>query len=181
MFIYILMGSLLLCYVLYKTWKNIGSQRQKQDSMLKKKAILNAYQQMTFTRLKQMLPQRIILARVSFDLLLTTKYSWTRNKYRNMVADFVILDNDHQVLAIVALDDPMALKRPQNAQYQDALLEMAGYSVIRYEQVPEYSQLKRDFNKQITLMQMIDAELDEGLKSEPIYSKLKYGKVNILT
>ena len=30
-------------------------------------------------------------------------------------------------------------------------------------------------------MQMIDAELDEGLKSEPIYSKLKYGKVNILT
>ena len=39
----------------------------------------------------------------------------------------------------------MVLKRRQNAQYQDALLAMAGYRVIRYEDVPEYYQLRQDF------------------------------------
>ena len=39
----------------------------------------------------------------------------------------------------------MILKRPQQAQFQDALLTMAGYRVIRYEDVPEYYQLRGDF------------------------------------
>ena len=93
----------------------------EKDSVLKQRAVFNINQQITFMRLKEILPESTILAHVSFDALLTTKYTRTRHKYRNMVADFVILDDAHQIKTIIALDDPMALKRPQDAQYQDAL------------------------------------------------------------
>ncbi len=48
----------------------------------------------------------------------------------------MILDQQYQIVAIVAVDDPVILKRPQQAQFQDALLTMAGYRVICYD-VPE--------------------------------------------
>ena len=141
MMMYIFIGSLILLCVLFMAWRSLENSTRQQDSALKQRAIFNINQQITYTRLKEILPQSTILAHVSFDALLTTKYSRTRHKYRNMVADFVVLDQSHQVTAIIALDDPMVLKRRQNAQYQDALLAMAGYRVIRYEDVPEYYQL----------------------------------------
>ena len=49
--------------------------------------------------------------------LLTTKFSRTRNKYRNLVADFVIVDSAQQVLAVVALDDRFHWKRPQRHSF----------------------------------------------------------------
>ncbi len=61
------------------------------------------------------------------------------------MADFVVLDHLHHIIAIVAVDDPLVLKRPQQSQYEDALLTMAGYRVIRYDNVPEYQQLRQDF------------------------------------
>ena len=61
------------------------------------------------------------------------------------MTDFVIVDSAQQVLAVVALEDPLSLKRPQKAQFQDAILDMAGYKVIRYEEVPDYHQLREDF------------------------------------
>ena len=145
MMMYIFIGSLILLCVLFMAWRGLENSTRQQDSALKQRAIFNINQQITYTRLKEILPQSTILAHVSFDALLTTKYSRTRHKYRNMVADFVVLDQSHQVTAIIALDDPMVLKRRQNAQYQDALLAMAGYRVIRYEDVPEYYQLRQDF------------------------------------
>ena len=145
MMMYIFIGSLILLCVLFMAWRSLENSTRQQDSALKQRAIFNINQQITYTRLKEILPQSTILAHVSFDALLTTKYSRTRHKYRNMVADFVVLDQSHQVTAIIALDDPMVLKRRQNAQYQDALLAMAGYRVIRYEDVPEYYQLRQDF------------------------------------
>lgn len=54
---------------------------------------------------------------------------------------FVVVDAMQQVVAVVALDDPFSLKRPQKSQFPDAILDMAGYKVIRYEEVPEYHQL----------------------------------------
>ena len=141
MMMYIFIGSLILLCVLFMAWRGLENSTRQQDSALKQRAIFNINQQITYTRLKEILPQSTILAHVSFDALLTTKYSRTRHKYRNMVADFVVLDASHQVTAIIALDDPMVLKRRQNAQYQDALLAMAGYRVIRYEDAVSYTHL----------------------------------------
>ena len=180
MIIYILIGSLLLFCVLLKAWKSLESGNKQQDSALKQRAIFNINEQITFTRLQEILPQRIILAHVSFDALLTTKYSRTRNKYRNMVADFVILDEHHQVSTIIALDDPMALRHPQNAQYQDALLAMAGYRVIRYEDVPEYFQLRQDFLIEKPAYPQLDHLTAHSIKKYDFYPDLEQKKLRIL-
>jgi very-short-patch-repair endonuclease len=181
MIIYILVGILVLCYLLYRGWKNSNISTQKKDSVLKQRAIFNINQQITFRRLKEILPHSTILAHVSFDALLTTKYTRTRYKYRNMVADFVVLDESHQIKTIIALDDAMALKRPQQAQYQDALLEMAGYSVIRYENVPEFYQLKQDFLIETYPAHALDAHLEDHSKKYSFYSDLKRKKERLFS
>ncbi|OTG81177.1 DUF2726 domain-containing protein [Acinetobacter sp. ANC 4648] len=132
--------------------------KQKNDSVLRQRAVFNSSEQITFTRLKEVLPEANILAHVSFDALLTTKYSHTRRKYQKMFANFVILDKDCRVIAVVALDDPNLVKRSSATIYQYALLEMATYRVIRYTKVPEYQQLRADFLMEPAQMQSIDAE-----------------------
>ena len=179
MAIYIVIASILLGCMLIMAWKSLENNAKQQDSALKQRAIFNINEQLTYTRLKEILPNYIILAHVSFDALLTTKYYRTRNKYRNMVADFVVLDKNQQVAAIVALDDPMVLKRPQRAQYQDALLEMAGYRVIRYEDVPEYYQLREDFLPEHAKLR--PAALVSDLKKYHLYSDLERKKVKLLS
>ena len=180
MMVYILVGSLLLFCVLCMAWKSLESSTKQQDSALKQRAIFNINEQLTYTRLKEILPQSTILAHVSFDALLTTKYSRTRHKYRNMVADFVVLDEHHQVTAIITLDDPMALKHPQNAQYQDALLAMAGYRVIRYEDVPEYYELRQDFLLEKSPHNQLDIQVADTPKKYSFYPELERKKIRIV-
>lgn len=178
MTIYLAIGSILLFCVLIIAWKSLEAGSGQQDSALKQRAIFNINEQLTYTRLKEILPNHTILAHVSFDALLTTKYYRTRNKYRNMVADFVVLDEQQQVQAIVALDDPMVLKRFQQAQYQDALLSLAGYRVIRYDDVPEYVQLREDFlNEPRSRVPFVPVN---DLKKYHLYSDLERKKIKII-
>lgn len=178
MTIYLAIGSILLFCVLIIAWKSLEAGSRQQDSALKQRAIFNINEQLTYTRLKEILPNHTILAHVSFDALLTTKYYRTRNKYRNMVADFVVLDEQQQVQAIVALDDPMVLKRFQQAQYQDALLSLAGYRVIRYDDVPEYAQLREDFlNEPRSRIPFVPVN---DLKKYHLYSDLERKKIKII-
>ncbi len=141
---YLVASLMLLALVLMFAFKGFKKQRQ-QDSALKRRAIFNLNEQLTFQRLKETLPEASILAHVSFDALLTTKYPHTRHKYRNMMADFVVLNQQHQVMAIVALEEASSFKGTQQEHYQDALLKLAGYRVLRYGRVPEYPQLRGDF------------------------------------
>ena len=178
MTMYLAIGSILLFCVLIIAWKSLEAGSRQQDSALKQRAIFNINEQLTYTRLKEILPNHTILAHVSFDALLTTKYYRTRNKYRNMVADFVVLDEQQQVQAIVALDDPMVLKRFQQAQYQDALLSLAGYRVIRYDDVPEYVQLREDFlNEPRSRLPFVPVN---DLKKYHLYSDLERKKIKII-
>ncbi len=178
MAIYIVIASILLGCMLIMAWKSLENNAKQQDSALKQRAIFNINEQLTYTRLKEILPNHIILAHVSFDALLTTKYYRTRNKYRNMVADFVVLDESQQIKAIIALDDPMILKRIQRSQYQDALLQMAGYRVIRYDDVPEYAQLRDDFLNGHARFKPIAPV--SGLKKYHLYSDLERKKLKAL-
>lgn len=144
MTIYVFIGSVLFLLALCVAFSSLSQHTKQQDSMLKQRAIFNINEQLTFTRLKEILPNSMILAHVSYDALLTTKYHHTRRKYQNMVADFVVLDEFHQVLAVVAVDDLHSLRHAESNAYQDALLVMAGYPVFRYDDVPEYHQLRQD-------------------------------------
>ncbi|WP_326518910.1 DUF2726 domain-containing protein [Acinetobacter sp. CAAS 2-6] len=141
---YIAVGIVLLVLALLVAIRSLKTQRQ-QDSPLKRRAIFNLNEQLTFRRLCEVLPDAIILAHVSFDALLTTKYPHTRHKYRHMMADFVVMNRQYQVMAIVALEDASSLKGLQQEHYQDALLQMAGYRVLRYPRVPDYPRLHTDF------------------------------------
>lgn len=88
---YYLITILLLFLTVVMAAKSL-SRKHQQDSALKRRAVLSSHEQMTLTRLQTVLPKFTVLAHVSFDALLTTKYAHTRRKYQNMTADFVVLD-----------------------------------------------------------------------------------------
>lgn len=119
-------------------------QNRRQDSPLKRRGILNISEQITLMRLQAVLPRHTILAHVSFDALLTTKYMHTRRKYQGLVADFVVLDQQHQVLAIIEIADESYVNRLHQKHYQDSLLELAGYKVLRYSSIPTEQELRED-------------------------------------
>ncbi|ENU79639.1 MULTISPECIES: DUF2726 domain-containing protein [unclassified Acinetobacter] len=120
---------------------------QHSDSALKQRALLNYNEQIIYQRLTQLLPQHIILSNVSYRSLLTSKYSHTREKFNNMTADFVILNSQFQAIAIISLCGSVFTQHRED-RYEDALLEMAGYRVIRYAGVPDLKKLSRDLNIQ---------------------------------
>ncbi len=67
MAIYIVIGSILLLCMLMIAWKSLETGEKQQDSALKQRAIFNINEQLTYTRLKEILPSHIVLAHVSFD------------------------------------------------------------------------------------------------------------------
>ena len=138
---YYLITVLILFLTIVMAVRSLSSKR-KHDSALKRRAVLSSHEQMTLTRLQTVLPKFTVLAHVSFDALLTTKYVHTRRKYQNMTADFVVLDQNYQVVVVVVLEGT-GLRRA-NQQYERRLLQLAGYRVVRYVGVPEYQDLKRD-------------------------------------
>ncbi|WP_445114643.1 DUF2726 domain-containing protein [Acinetobacter sp. WZC-1] len=158
----IIAASLLVfALVIVAAYKGLKT-KQQSDSVLRQRAVFNANEQKTFTRLKDILPNANVLAHVSFDALLTTKYLRTRRKYQQMFADFVVLDQACRVVAIVALDDLNPIKRAAHGEsYQDAVLRFAGYRVIRYSGVPEYQQLREDFRSELPEMQDTDHDIAE--------------------
>ena len=96
-----------------------------------------------------------------------------------MVADFVVLDANNQVVAIVALDDVLMLKRSRNAQYQDELLRLAGYKVLRYEEVPEYHELREAFGQSSSSYADLE-DLDTALKKYDFLAHSERHKVKVL-
>ena len=60
------------------------------------------------------------------------------------MADFVVLDQQYQVLAIIEIADESYVNRLQQKHYQDSLLELAGYRVLRYSAIPTEQQLRED-------------------------------------
>ena len=131
---YYLITILLLFLTVVMAAKSL-SRKHQQDSALKRRAVLSSHEQMTLTRLQTVLPKFTVLAHVSFDALLTTKYAHTRRKYQNMTADFVVLDQNYQVVVVVMLEES-GLRRAHQ-QY-------AGYRVLSYSPVPDYHELRRD-------------------------------------
>lgn len=111
----------------------------------RRRAPLTEREQAMFNRLVQALPERVVLAQVSFSALLTARAYAVRNTFDRKVADFVVCDAAFQVLAIVELDDSSHKGRAKEDGARDALLTDAGYRVVRYPRVPDIEQVKADF------------------------------------
>ena len=164
----IIASIVILAVVLMVAYKGL-KHKQPSDSALRQRAVFNTFEHLTFTRLKDTFPEANVLAHVSLDALLTTKFPRTRRKYQKLFVDFVLLDQDCRVMAIIALGDSMNTRRLSSSIDQDALLDAAGYRVIRYQHVPEYEQLREDFLTEYSNMQSV-AEAEQKHDQLNLYS-----------
>ena len=117
----------------------------KERNPIKGKRILTMNEQPTFFRLREALPEHIVLAQVAFSAFMTAKGFPTRNLFNRKVADFVVLDKSLNIVAIVELDDSSHNGKEDKDADRDALIAEAGFRVIRYKRTPDFAQVQRDF------------------------------------
>lgn len=127
---------------------------------IKGKRIITMNEQPTFLRLREALPEHIVLAQVAFSAFMTAKGYATRNLFNRKVADFVVLDKQFNVVAIVELDDASHKGKEEKDADRDALIAEAGYRVIRYKRTPDLEQVQKDFGI-IKVAELVEAPLVE--------------------
>jgi MYXO-CTERM domain-containing protein len=106
---------------------------------------LTPRQQQAYHRLVQCLPEHLVFAQVALSSLLTARDRATRSTFNRKVADFVVCTRSFEVLAVIAIDDGRQGGVRSFDGRRDALLEGAGYRVLRYDGVPDVMDVLRDF------------------------------------
>ena len=71
--------------------------------------------------------------------------SWAtaRAKFNRKVTDFVLLDEQLAVVVIIELDDHSHIGKKQEDAERDAMLNEAGYIVLRFTEIPSIRQLHK--------------------------------------
>jgi very-short-patch-repair endonuclease len=146
---------LMLVAIAMITLLALAAAKSKKRSLEQPRARrpLTANEQKMFFRLQQALPERIVLAQVSFSALLNAKNWATRNTFNRKMADFVICDRAFTVLAVVELDDSSHDGRKTADASRDALLEAAGYKVLRWRGIPDATAIQAALPPQAPLPQ----------------------------
>ena len=116
----------------------------KNKTQFLHKELLTKFEQKMFLRLNEAFPQHHILAQVAFSALITSQQYKLRAKFNRKVTDFVILDMQMQVIAIIELDDPSHIGKEKEDAMRDKMLTQAGYKVSRYTEIPSIRTLKKD-------------------------------------
>ena len=124
---------------------NKGKPKGKRTT-IKGKRIITMNEQPTFLRLREALPEHFVLAQVAFSAFMTASGYATRNLFNRKVADFVVLDKQFNIVAIVELDDSSHKGKEDKDADRDALVAEAGFRVIRYKRTPDLEQVRTDFN-----------------------------------
>lgn len=116
--------------------------RPKQKYFPKK--VITPFEAKMFARLKQAFPEHHILAQVAFSALITNSNYKIRSRFNRKVTDFVLLDQQMNVVIIIELDDPTHIGKESEDAERDAMLLEACYQVIRYTEIPSIRQLQQD-------------------------------------
>ena len=103
--------------------------------------------QLMYLRLREALPDHVVLAQVAFSSLLMARDRTLRHQLRAKAADFVVCTRHFEVLGILQLCDEAQRRRQNIEQEHDALLTSSGYKVIRYTDIPDAHTLKADIAK----------------------------------
>lgn len=140
--------------------KGESKNRNAKRNPIKGKRIITMNEQPTFMKLKEALPEHIILAQVAFSAFMTAQGYTTRNLFNRKVADFVVLDKAFNIVAIVELDDSSHKGKEKFDAERDALIHEAGFKVIRYKRTPELVQIHRDFNITSSSLAQVSIEPD---------------------
>lgn len=124
----------------------LGTRKQTRSTETPRKRYpLTKHESAMFNRLTQALPDTVVLAQVSFGSLLTATSKGARNRFDRKIADFVICNRAHQVLAIIELDDSTHKGQEARDAARDKLLIDAGYRVVRYARIPDIERVRADF------------------------------------
>ncbi|WP_353143131.1 DUF2726 domain-containing protein [Acinetobacter pragensis] len=108
------------------------------------KRVITPFESKMYTRLISAFPQHHVLAQVAFSALITNQNYKIRNQFNRKVTDFVLLDKDCNVVVIIELDDPSHLGKEKEDAERDAMLQEAGYRVLRYTSIPSIHNLQKD-------------------------------------
>ena len=108
------------------------------------KRVITPFESKMFYRLKESFPQFHVLAQVAFSALITNQNLKIRSKFNRKVTDFVLLDHELEVVAIIELDDPSHIGKEVEDALRDEMLCEAGYQVYRYTDIPSTKQLRKD-------------------------------------
>ncbi|MBJ9738792.1 DUF2726 domain-containing protein [Acinetobacter oleivorans] len=147
--------AMMILVILNVLKKGESKNRNAKRNPIKGKRIITMNEQPTFMKLKEALPEHIILAQVAFSAFMTAQGYVTRNLFNRKVADFVVLDKAFNIVAIVELDDSSHKGKENFDAERDALIQEAGFRVIRYKRTPELAQIHADFNiSKISLAQV---------------------------
>lgn len=119
------------------------SQDSTDDTPIYAKRLMTEHEKTMFTQLKGV-PGCHIFCQVSLGAILRTKSWKTRNKFSQKIADFVVTDQNFNILAVIELDDKSHDDKQAQDKARDDMLKAAGYKVLRYRIVPSPQQLTQD-------------------------------------
>jgi hypothetical protein len=107
---------------------------------------LTPREQAMYWRLAETFPQpsTVVLSQVSFDALLISKGVANKFSASQRRAEFVLVDQEFHVRAVIELDDHSHIGRAVSDEQRDKILKQAGYRVLRYRGVPDTSRLRND-------------------------------------
>lgn len=136
---YLIIAALIIGLILL-----LSGDKKPTRQPIQAKSILTEREKIMFARLLDSLPHAIILTQVSFSAFMTADGFHTRNLFNRKMIDFVILNQDLDVILMIELDDATHIGREHIDAERDALLKEAGYKIIRYKHLPEVHELKKD-------------------------------------
>ncbi len=106
--------------------------------------LITQFETRMFKQLNHAFPHYHIMTQVAFSALITSQDYKIRNQFNRKVTDFVLVNAQCQVKAIIELDDPTHLNKVAEDRFRDKMLTEAGYQVFRYTEIPSIRQLQRD-------------------------------------
>lgn len=97
---------------------------------------LTEREQVMYFRLREALPDHIVLAQVAMSAIMTASTQAARNRFDRKVIDFVVCNKAFEVVAVVELDDSSHRGKEAADDRRDKLVKSAGYRAVRFTSVP---------------------------------------------
>lgn len=147
----VILAVLLVAVLAFASGAKSKGDSQKGGGKYVPKAILTANEQEFFNRLKSALPFQVF-PQVAMGALMEpvwdrkSKEFWSaRGSIAQKIVDFVVVDDQFKVLALVELDDRTHSQTKDGKR--DELTAQAGYRTLRYSSKakPSLEQLRQDF------------------------------------
>lgn len=126
-----------------KIQEEIYSYQTKINPVLSN-PLMTEHEKTMFGELHQAVPECYIFVQVALGAILQTKSRHARKRFNRLIADFVITDNNFNILAVIELDDKSHDNKQEQDAKRDAMLHEAGYKVLRYRYMPDKQKLRND-------------------------------------